>query len=65
MEEAHDKAPGKVPAEDGPAGGEIIERYGITPLWHREVKKKHVKKLKAAAEEEGLQFVHGRTHRKG
>lgn len=48
--------------------GDIIGRYGFGPLWHREVKKKHVKKLlkklKAMAEGEGLQFVHGRGHRK-
>lgn len=48
--------------------GDIIERYGFKPLWHKEVHKKHVKKylkkLKAMASEENLQFVSGRGHRK-
>lgn len=48
--------------------GDITERYALPPLRHKEVKKKHVKKLlkklKAMAEEEGLRFVHGRGCRK-
>ena len=48
--------------------GDIIERYGFKPLWHREIHKKHVKrylkKLKAMAADENLQFVSGRGHRK-
>lgn len=48
--------------------GDIIDRYGLKPLWHKEVHKKHVKKLlkklKAKAQEENLQFVFGRGHRK-
>lgn len=48
--------------------GEIIERYDLKPLWNKEVKKKHVKKilgkLKSCAAESELQFVHGRGHRK-
>lgn len=48
--------------------GDIIERYSFKPLWHKEVKKKHVKKLlkklRRMAAEENLQFVSGRGHRK-
>lgn len=48
--------------------GDIISRYGMKPLWHREVRKKHVKKLlgrlNAMAREEGQAFVSGRGHRK-
>lgn len=48
--------------------GDIIDRYGLKPLWRKEVHKKHVKKilkkLKAKAQEENLQFVFGRGHRK-
>lgn len=46
----------------------IIDRYGLKPLWQKQVKKKHVKKLlkqlKLAAEETELEFVFGRGHRK-
>ena len=48
--------------------GDIIERYGFKPLWHREIHQKHVKrylkKLKVMAADENLQFVSGRGHRK-
>lgn len=48
--------------------GEIIERYNLKPLWQKQVKKHHVKKLlkklKGIAEEEKLEFVSGRGHRK-
>ncbi|MFW5669907.1 MAG: IS1182 family transposase [Acetivibrio ethanolgignens] len=48
--------------------GDIIDRYGFKPLWQKQVKKKHVKKLlkqlKLAAEETELEFVFGRGHRK-
>lgn len=48
--------------------GEIIERYGLKPLWKKQVKKKHVKqllkKLRALAEESELKFVSGRGNRK-
>lgn len=48
--------------------GDIIDRYGLKPLWQKQVKKKHVKKilkqLKLAAEEIELEFVFGRGHRK-
>ena len=44
--------------------GDIIERYGMRPLWQKEVRKKHVKKilkkLKRLAEENSLEFVRGR-----
>jgi len=48
--------------------GDIIARYEFKPLWHKEVHKRHVKKLlkklKATAAEENLEFVSGRGHRK-
>ena len=48
--------------------GDIIDRYGLKTLWHKEVHKRHVKKLlkklKAMAAEENLEFVSGRGHRK-
>lgn len=48
--------------------GDIIERYGFRPLWNKEVKKKHAKriltKLKKMADDEELEFVSGRGHRK-
>lgn len=48
--------------------GDIIDRYGLKPLWQKQVKKKHVKKLlkqlKLVAEERELEFVFGRGHRK-
>lgn len=48
--------------------GDIIDRYEMKPLWNRLVKKKDVKKtlkrLQAMADEEGLQFVSGRGHKK-
>lgn len=48
--------------------GDIIERYGFKPLWHKEVKKKHVislvKKLKVMAKEQNLEFIYGRGTRK-
>ena len=48
--------------------GDIIDRYEMKPLWNRQVKKKDVKrllkKLLARADEEGLQFVSGRGHKK-
>lgn len=48
--------------------GDILERYGFKPLWHKEVRKKDVKKLHkklvALAKETGLAFVSGRGHRK-
>ena len=48
--------------------GDIIERHGLKPLWQKQVKKKHVKKLlkqlKAEAEKMELEFVSGRGHRK-
>lgn len=48
--------------------GDIIDRYGFKPLWQKQVKKKHVKKLlkqlKLSAEETELELVFGRGHRK-
>ena len=48
--------------------GDIIDRYEFKPLWHREVRKKHVrkilKKLKELAREQELQFVSGKGKRK-
>lgn len=48
--------------------GEIIGRYGFRPLWNKQVKKQHVKKLlkklRAQVQEEGIGFVSGRGHRK-
>lgn len=48
--------------------GDIIERHGMKPLWQKQVKKKHVKKLlkqlKTEAEKVELEFVSGRGHRK-
>lgn len=48
--------------------GEIIKRYGFKALWHKEVHKRHVKKLlkklKTLAENESLEFVSGRGHKK-
>ena len=48
--------------------GDIIDRYGLKPLWQKQVKKKHVKKLlkklQARAKEEGLEFVSGKGCRK-
>lgn len=48
--------------------GDIIERYGLRPLWQKKVRKKHVKKLigklKGLADEKELEFVSGRGHRK-
>ena len=48
--------------------GEIIDRYEMKPLWHKEVKKQHVKKLLKKlwrkAEEAKLEFVSGRGKRK-
>ena len=48
--------------------GDIIERHGLKPLWQKQVKKKHVKKLlkqlKVEAEKMELEFVSGRGHRK-
>ena len=46
--------------------GDIIQRQGLKPLWQKQVKKKHVKKilkkLRAKADEENLEFVCGRGH---
>ena len=48
--------------------GDIISRYSLPPLWHKEVKKRHVKKLKKdlllKADKENLEFVYGQGHRK-
>ena len=48
--------------------GDIMEKHGLKPLWKKQVKKKHVKKLwkqlKAEAEKTELEFVSGRGHRK-
>lgn len=48
--------------------GEIIQRYGFKPLWHKEVRKKDVKKLHKRlmklAKENETEFVYGRGHRK-
>lgn len=48
--------------------GDIIDRYGFKPLWQKQVKKKHVKKLlkklQTRAKEEGLEFVSGKGCRK-
>ena len=48
--------------------GDIIERYELKPLWNREVRKKHVKrilkKLKELAEQQGLEFATGKGKRK-
>lgn len=48
--------------------GDIISRYEMKPLWQKQVKKKHVKKLlgklKAMAGQQGLEFSSGRGHRK-
>ena len=46
--------------------GDIIQRQELKPLWQKQVKKKHVKKilkkLRAKANEESLEFVSGRGH---
>ena len=46
--------------------GDIIQRQELKPLWQKQVKKKHVKKilkkLRAKADEESLDFVCGRGH---
>ena len=46
--------------------GDIIQRQELKPLWQKQVKKKHVKKilkkLRAKADEESLDFVSGRGH---
>ena len=46
--------------------GDIIQRQELKPLWQKQVKKKHVKKilkkLTAKANEESLEFVSGRGH---
>ena len=46
--------------------GDIIQRQELKPLWKKQVKKKHVKKilkkLRAKANEESLEFVSGRGH---
>ena len=48
--------------------GDIIDRYDLKPLWHKEVRKKHVKqilkKLKQLARERDLKFVVGKGKRK-
>lgn len=48
--------------------GDILARYGMRPLWNKQVKKKHVKKLLKQllllAKAEQLEFVQGRGHRK-
>ena len=48
--------------------GDIIGRYGLRPLWHKQVKKKDVKKilkqLQNKAKEESLTFVSGKGCRK-
>ena len=48
--------------------GDIIDRYEFKPLWHKEVHKRHVrkilKKLKEEARERGLSFVSGKGKRK-
>lgn len=48
--------------------GDIIERHELKPLWKKQVKKKHVKKilkkLRLLAEETKLEFVSGRGCRK-
>ena len=48
--------------------GDIIDRYDLKPLWHKEVRKKHVKqilkKLKQLARERDLEFVVGKGKRK-
>lgn len=49
--------------------GDVIDRHNLKPLWQKQVKKKHVKKLlktlKSMAENTELKFVSGRGHRKG
>ena len=46
--------------------GDIVQRQELKPLWQKQVKKKHVKKilkkLRAKANEESLEFVSGRGH---
>ena len=48
--------------------GDIIRRHDLKPLWQKQVRKKHVKKLlkmlKTLAQEQGLEFACGRGHRK-
>ena len=48
--------------------GDIIERYELKPLWRKEVKKKHVKKLlktlRVMAINERIEFVNGHGSRK-
>lgn len=48
--------------------GDIIQRHQLKPLWQKQVKKKHVKrilkKLRMKANEENLEFAFGRGHRK-
>lgn len=48
--------------------GDIIDRHGFKPLWQKQVRKKHVKKLlkqlKAVAVEADIEFVSGKGHRK-
>ena len=48
--------------------GDIIDRYDLKPLWHKEVRKKHVrqilKKLKQLARDRDLEFVVGKGRRK-
>lgn len=48
--------------------GDIIERNGFKPLWHKQVKKKHVKRLlkqlKQKAADEGLSLARGRGHKR-
>ena len=48
--------------------GDIIQRQGLKPLWQKQVKKKHVKKilkkLRVKADQESLEVVCGRGHKK-
>ena len=64
MAKSCEQASGKISAEN--STGDIIQRQELKPLWQKQVKKKHVKKilkkLRAKADEESLDFVCGRGH---
>ena len=68
METGSFKASGKIFKKNRLLVGDIIQRYDLKPLWQKQVRKKHVKKLlktlKTLARKQGLEFVCGRGHRK-
>ena len=68
MEKSGDKHQARLLRKTALLVGDIIERHNLKPLWKKQVKKKHVKQLlktlRLMAEENEIEFVSGRGHRR-